>query len=186
MQPPQVFLPIFSSPDHTSLLSLNIISCNFCDSLFFSPKKKKTLSHISMQEKTSLGGWGRSCEPPHVYLYLFVGCLNLLLPRGKGKLLQREKRERSCFDTGVWTWIVGWFPAQSACGFHSPWHAISPQSTSTNPPLNVSFSLTISLSTSTQCSLVTIMSSDAQICGYEGRACTISLSRTETFLMTQE
>ena len=82
-------------------------------------------------------------------LHMFI-CIYLLVvwilssQEGTGEHLQREKRERSRLDTGVWTRIVGWFPAQSACGFHSPWHAILPQSTSSNPPCS-DFSLTISI-----------------------------------------
>lgn len=82
------------------------------------------------------GGAKGDTESSLVYLYLFVGCLNFFLPRGKQKRLQREERgrERLCFSEVVWTWIVSWFPAQSACGFQSPWHAISPLSTSWNSP----------------------------------------------------
>lgn len=65
-------------------------------------------------------------------------------PKREGETSSKRKGEQARFDTGVWTWIVGWFPAQSACGFHSAWHAISPQSTSANPP-SFWLSLTISL-----------------------------------------
>lgn len=111
--------------------------------------QERNFSHLHKRIEEQRGGhWGSS----HVYPYLFVGCLNLVLPRGKGKRLQREKGERTCFNAVVWTWIVGWFPAQSACGFHSAWHAISPQSTSSNPPpppkcLSLSLLLSVGLNT---------------------------------------
>lgn len=55
----------------------------------------REFSHIFMDEN------GGQRQSQHVYVYLFVGCLNLILPRGKGeKRLQREERARSRFDTG--------------------------------------------------------------------------------------
>lgn len=45
-----------------------------------------------------------------------------------------RERDPNAESKVVWTWIESWFPAQSACGFQSPWHTISPLSTSWNPP----------------------------------------------------
>ena len=67
-------------------------------------------------------------------IYLLAVCI--LSSQGRRKsILQREResgwerarrsarargreRAQSSLITGVWTWIAGWFPAQSACGFY--------------------------------------------------------------------
>lgn len=78
-------LLIYSSHSvSSSLLFFNIISVNFgC-------LAKKKGSKEGAQWASLL-----------VYLDLFVGRLNLVLPRGKGKRLQREEGERSRFNAAV-------------------------------------------------------------------------------------
>lgn len=108
----------------------------FCSVATFALLFSTTFSPIDMQGNRGAQG-GTGCLL-FICKYLLVVWI-LFSQEGKGNFF-KEKRESFCLDTWVWTWVAGWFPDQSACGFHSPWHAISSQSTSPNPPDHVPLS----------------------------------------------
>lgn len=87
-----------------------------CDTLSFCCEGAKISVSIFKWDKIlpspkQNGGPKGDTESSLVYLYLFVGCLNFFLPRGKQKRLQREEGEREgerdwgsakWFELGLW------------------------------------------------------------------------------------
>ena len=77
----------------------------------------------------------------HMFICVYLLVVWILSSQEGKRNVFKEKRERDPASTERFELgIVGWFPAQSACGFQSPWHVISPQSTSSNPPSCLSLS----------------------------------------------
>lgn len=98
--------------------------------------------NVFPRKRSNGGHW----ESSLVYLCLFVGCL--VLPREKGKHLQREKRESLIHHSGlnldcelIPSPISLWFPQSLTCNFPSVNLLKSPlMSLSLSPFLSVEFS----------------------------------------------